>query len=322
MSRNNMILAEPGRMSERQLASSICQICLSYIPLPAHISKALSALKGLIIRKQGKVSAAVQKSDISPNTGSEVHLKPVVVGAPVIVSEEARCTDSGRGDSSLDTRLKVSSFIATQLISDGRSSRANSFFAKIKHACYCYMLRNEINKPGILDLLLSAAIGQSRARSFLEAIKTRKIPVCPVPAAVVQTCVHTMEALTILMGLDLRDKSSSISSHVAATITSLLGLELALKNHKIAYQKYVSRNIGVHNGSRILDGGKELFSLNEGGVAVAQTPWVSAEIQALSMGLDDAFARMFSKYGDVIPSYSYPASYLDQLKERLYAREF
>jgi hypothetical protein len=35
------------------------------------------------------------------------------------------------------------------------------------------------------------------------------------------------------------------------------------------------------------------------------------------MALDDAFSRMLGKFGDIIPSYSYPASYLDELKARL-----
>lgn len=314
-----MILFERCRMSERELITALFDLCSSYIPLSAMLKKMIASAYDLLFKP--KISATFYKGENNSSSSSNdgVHLKPTIVSLPVIVSVDAITRSEGDlADGRLDNRLKVSSVVAIQLVEKGRNMRATTFIDQFKHICYCYLLRNEINKSGILDLLISVVLGQKRSRSLLESVKTRNVPACPMSAVSIQACVHMIEALTVIIGLEVQDvKYNTASSHVATAVTSLLGLQLAIKNHRDAYRRYISKNCDQHSISNNGNGGKEYFSQNDGGVFATQTPWVTADIQAISMSLDDGFARILSKYGDIIPSYSYPTSYLSELKIRL-----
>jgi hypothetical protein len=293
ITQNNAILATPDRMTERQLAQAVLEACLAHFPLPSFVGNVLSAVKdmlvGLVIRRKAP-AAAPSGGSASASDGIHSHSHmPKGVSLPVIVSQEQSAGPDrragGEGDNGLDNRLKVGSFVASQLIEKGRIASANSWWGKFSLAWYSYMLRNEINRSGILDLLLSTAIGQRRSRSLLDSIKTRGVPACPAPAVAVQACVHAMEAVTLVMGLGLQSRRGDGSSHVAACVTSLLGLQVAVQNHRNAYRKYTSRRSsssgGSGGGGAGLAGGKEFIShaSSDGGVIVAQTPWVSGDVQ-------------------------------------------
>lgn len=309
-------------MSEKQLLKSLLEVCYSSFPLLQRAKRTMGALlqgvRAIFFRKKSNTQHA-KTEDLSSSTESDIHRLPKGVSLPVIFSHEPNANSGSAEVSGLNDRLQVGTYVASKLIEKCRGMKVTSFWGQICHVCYSYLLRNEINKSGIVDLILSTVIGQARSKSLLDSIKADKIPACPVSAASLQSCVHAMEGLTILMGLDLQNnKYSAVSSHIASSVTSLLGLQLALKSHRDAYRKYNMKISGVQSGVKGSNrGGKEYFSQNEGSAVVAQTPWVTADTQALSMSLDDAFSRMMSKYGDIIPSYSFPTAYLEELKHRL-----
>ena len=53
------------------------------------------------------------------------------------------------------------------------------------------------------------------------------------------------------------------------------------------------------------------------GGMMAQPPWVSGETRALTESLDEGFFRLFSHFSDVIPQYSFSASNLNELRQKM-----
>ena len=314
-----MLLLVPERMTLKQLISSVLEVLLSHFPIPNIVHAVIvglrDILKGLIFRKKNVgPSSSVGGSDEIHKSGM-----PVGINFPVVQSQQPSVSEVfSSGDRKLNSRLQERTYVATGLVQKGAEVRSSSWKAQLMHVAYSYMLRNEINRPGIVDLVLSGFVGQTRSRIMLESIKTHRIPMCPVSSSGIQSCVHAMEGVTLLMGLDIQNnKYSNISSHTASAMTSLLGLRVALRKHREASRKYCSKYTSTLYSSSTISGGKEYISQSDGGVIVAQSPWVTGDVQTLSMGLDDALSRMLLKYGDVIPSFTYPDSYLDELKSVL-----
>jgi hypothetical protein len=269
-----------------------------------------------------KCKAVFQPKDVSKSDSNSIYKNPSkfedsknnVVCSSEINSKSKEIKTEDR----FSERLSTAAVVVESIISDAKEIRMLSLAGRLRFLVYSWLLRNEISKGGFIDLFVSSFFGQAKSRFLWDTIREHNLPVCPVPALVLQSCIHNIEAVTIMLSLK-QFRSPVISNNVAVFVSSLLGLQLALKKHRENIGKYNQKKFAHAFPNKInrVTGGKEHLTQCEGGAAVVQTPWVNGDIQAITFAIDEGFARLVNSYGDVIPFFSYPTQYLDELKKRL-----
>ena len=127
------------------------------------------------------------------------------------------------------------------------------------------------------------------------------IQTTPIPISLIQAALHVSEALSIGV---VYAKNEDILGHsyslVPMIITSLLGLQFALRDYSDMYQK--SRHFSRPNTAK--------NKKNHG-------KFGSTELYALSNAIEEALNRIFTFYHDIIPSFSYPEIYSVEIQNRI-----
>jgi hypothetical protein len=250
--------------------------------------------------------------------------------APTIASgnkEYATSTSTG-GHEEYPVLSKVASNLVTQSRECSNKTRLGRFTGLMRSLA----VRSAANKYSFLVSLF----GHRNAQRISHVVQHGCITECPVPLLMLQACVHCIEAMSLLLAAGLRLDPSGVSlEHLPALVSSLMGLENAMKAYKLSYSKYQMnvtsstptsvvyssdateiKATGAQSRIKISAGISACEVLSEPSL-VAQPQWATADLYVVESAIEDAFTLLFRHFGDVIPTYSYPSDAISSLRQRI-----
>lgn len=289
-------------------------------------------------------------STVVPSANSEVHVAkncdPLVPS--IVSSSHNSAADSNKAANSHElNNIKRFSVAATikQIVNEGKDISKSTMLGQLGDVFSAWIVRSE--SLGVE--LLTPLIGLSNSKWIFDILKGIDVPLSPVPAATLQTCIHAIEGLTLYLAASQHlNHGGNPLEFIATSLNSLLSLATAVRAHKEAIRKFYyytspsyrmqrlfirnevlvkeqSQHRGIDTRSGQLKGvtGGKKYLGNQGVMGdsslgmMAQPSWTSSETRALAEGIDEGFFRLFSQFSDAIPQFSFSASNLNELRQKL-----
>ena len=147
----------------------------------------------------------------------------------------------------------------------------------------------------------------------------------PIPPLLVQTVVHAVECVSVLLVSALSlDPTGTAQHHLISVLYSLLALELALKGHSDTLNRCLSSSCRNQKGiasAALLNSFSRVHHTYMSPLGLTRRgTLLSAGLAAIEIAVDEAITRLIKGYKDILVTFVFPQLYANSMSVKIAAQ--